>query len=265
MQKQKIVIKIGTSTLCHLGNGLNYRNIERVCREIADLKHSGCEITLVTSGAIGAGTAKLNLPSRPTGLREKQAVASVGQSVLMHAYDKFFSEYGVTAGQILLNKEDTNRPSSRESLLGTFNAMFALGVLPVVNENDAVGFDEIESDTRVFGDNDTLSAVVAGFTCADLLVILTDIDGLFTANPHEEPDAQLIARVTEVTPRILELAGGAGSAFGTGGMATKVKAAMIAAETGCNTVIVNGAVPGNLYRAAQGLPAGTLFELRSKH
>jgi glutamate 5-kinase len=182
--KKRIVVKVGTSTLCHGGRGLNFRNIERLARTLADIRNAGHEVILVSSGAIGAGCGKLNLPERPTDLRVKQAVAAVGQSELMHIYGKYFEEYGATVGQILLTKDDVDRPTVKQNLLGTFLSLLELGVIPVVNENDSVCIEEIESEHKIFGDNDMLSAVRRRLTDADLLVILSDIDGLYYGDPR---------------------------------------------------------------------------------
>jgi len=259
MENKRIVVKVGTSTLCHGGRGLNFRSIERIARALSDARNEGFELTLVSSGAIGAGVGKLNLPERPRELRMKQAVAAVGQLELMHIYDKLFSEYGVTVGQILLTKDDIERGGARANVLGTFGALFALGAIPIVNENDAVSTQEIENERNVLGDNDTLSAIVAEFIGAEKLVILSDIDGLFDANPRVNADARLIPFVDEITPEIEKIAGGVGSALGTGGMATKVQAARIATAAGCEVVICNGALTENIHRAIHGMPCGTVF------
>jgi glutamate 5-kinase len=258
-EKKRVVFKVGTSTLCHAGAGLDLRNIDRMARALTDIKNSGADVILVSSGAIGAGTGRLNLPERPTELRLKQAVSAVGQCELMHIYDKLFGEYGTTVGQVLFTKEDVDRPTVRQNLLGTFEALLGLGAIPVVNENDSVGIEEIESEQKVFGDNDTLSAVVAALVKADLLVILTDIDGLYDRDPRKDPDARLIPVVREIDARVVELAGGVGSRLGTGGMATKVSAARIALDAGIEVVITNGSVPQNLYAAVHGEPMGTRF------
>jgi glutamate 5-kinase len=263
-RKKRIVFKVGTSTLCHGGKGLNFRNIENLARALADVKNAGDDVVLVSSGAIGAGVGKLNLPERPAELRMKQAVASVGQCELIHIYDKFFGEYGAAVGQILLTKDDVERPAARSNLLATFEALISLGAIPVVNENDAVAFEEIETERHhVLGDNDTLSAIVASLLEADLLVILSDIDGLFDGDPRREPGARLISEVAEIDARIEALAGGVGSALGTGGMVTKLAAVRIAAAAGIDVVITNGADTRNIYAAAAGESVGTLF--RGKH
>jgi glutamate 5-kinase len=263
MQK-RIVFKVGTSTLCHGGKGLNLRNIDGLARALTDVKNAGHEVVLVSSGAIGAGVGRLNLAERPTELRVKQAVAAVGQCELMHIYDKFFGEYGATVAQILLTKEDIDRPRVRRNLLGTFDALLGMGVVPIVNENDSVAFEEIESEHKVFGDNDTLSAVVTSLLGADTLVILSDIDGLFDADPRVDPDARLIPVVGEIDARIESLAGGVGSPLGTGGMATKVSAARLATAAGADVIITNGAELRNIYAAVNGETVGTLFRRATK-
>jgi glutamate 5-kinase len=261
--KKRLVVKVGTSTLCHGGKGMNFRNIDFLARTLADIKNAGHQVILVTSGAIGAGCGKLNLPERPVDLRVKQAVAAVGQCELMHIYDKFFGEYGVTVGQILLTRDDVESPNVKQNLLGTFESLLELGVIPVVNENDSVCIEEIESEHKIFGDNDTLSAIVAVLVSADVLVLLSDIDGLFDSDPRKNESAQLIPEVNEMTDSIIALAGGAGSDFGTGGMATKLAAASIAMDNGIDMVITNGENPQNLYTIAQGGSIGTLFRKKS--
>jgi glutamate 5-kinase len=257
--RKRIVIKVGTSTLCHGGRGLNFRNIDCLARTLADIKNAGNEVILVSSGAIGAGCGKLNLPERPVDLRVKQAVAAVGQCELMHIYDKFFGEYGATVGQILLTRDDVDRPNVRQNLLGTFESLLELGVIPIVNENDSVCIEEIENEHKIFGDNDTLSAVVAALVSADVLVLLSDIDGLFDSDPRKYDGAKLIPEVNEINESVVALAGGAGSDFGTGGMATKLAAAVIAMENGIDMVITNGENPQNLYTVANGGSIGTVF------
>ena len=260
MKKKRIVVKVGTSTLCHGGKGLNFRNIDLLARTLSDIRNAGNEVILVSSGAMGTGCGKLNMPERPTEVRMMQAVAAVGQCELMHIYDKFFMEYGVTVGQILLTKDDVEYPNVRQNLLGTFEALLSLGVIPVVNENDSVCIEEIESEHQVFGGNDTLSAVVAVLVSADLLVLLSDIDGLFDGDPRKNPSARLIPVVEKIDERIVALAGGAGTDFGTGGMATKLTAASIANENGIDMVITNGENPQSLYDIMNGNSVGTLFK-----
>jgi len=258
--KKRIVVKVGTSTLCHGGKGMNFRNIDYLARTLADIKNDGHEVILVTSGAIGAGCGKLNLPERPVDLRVQQAVAAVGQCELMHIYDKFFGEYGATVGQILLTRDDVEQPNVKQNLQGTFESLLELGVIPVVNENDSVCIEEIENEHKVFGDNDTLSAIVAVLVSADVLVLLSDIDGLFDGDPRKNKDARLIPVVDEINDAVIALAGDAGSDFGTGGMATKLAAAAIAMENGSDMVITNGETPQNLYTVAKGGSVGTLFK-----
>ena len=256
----RIVVKVGTSTLAHATGRLNIRHVEQLVKVLSDLKNAGHEMILVSSGAIGMGVGKLNLPGRPGDMPTKQAAAAVGQCEMMHLYDKFFGEYGLTVAQILLTDEDVDDPIRSEHLSGTFTALLELGCIPVVNENDSVSYTEIETgQKKVLGDNDTLSAIVAQCVGADLLVLLSDIDGLFTADPHKDPTAKLIPVVEELTPEIVALAGGKGSEFGTGGMATKLKAARIATCAGVDMVIANGSHPELLYPIVEGKPVGTRF------
>ena len=257
MKKRRIVFKVGTSTLCHGGKGLNFRNIDGLARVLTDVKNEGHEVILVSSGAIGAGVSKLGLHERPTEIRVKQAVAAVGQLELMHIYDKLFGEYGATVGQVLFTREDVDRPAVKQNLCGTFEMLLSMGVIPIVNENDSVCIEEIESEHKIFGDNDTLSAVVASLVGAELLVILSDIDGLFDSDPHRNPDAKLIPVVTEINDEIITLADGTKSSFGTGGMVTKLSAARIAGEHGIDTIITNGSKPQNLYIAVYEGDVGT--------
>ena len=261
MKKKRIVFKVGTSTLCHGGKGLNFRNIERLARALTDIKNEGHEVILVSSGAIGAGVSKLGLKERPREIRMKQAAAAVGQLELMHIYDKLFGEYGATVGQVLLTRDDVDRPQVKQNLRGTFEALLLMSVIPIVNENDSVCIEEIESEHKVFGDNDTLSAVVAALCEADLLVILSDIEGLYDSDPRKNPDAKLIPVVTAIDENIIRIAGGVGSDLGTGGMVTKLTAARTAGAAGIDTIITNGSDPQNLYDAAHGEKVGTLFSL----
>ena len=259
--KKRIVFKVGTSTLCHEGKGLNFRNIDGLARVLTDIKNEGHEVVLVSSGAIGAGVAKLGLPERPSEIRMKQAAAAVGQLELMHIYDKLFGEYGATVGQVLLTKDDIESPAVSHNLRGTFEALLAMTVIPIVNENDSVCIEEIESEHKTFGDNDTLSAAVAALIEADLLVLMSDIDGLFDSDPHKNPDAKLIPYVSEINDDIYSIAGGTKDNLGTGGMITKLIAAQIAGDNGIDTYITNGSKPQNLYAAIARGEVGTLFEL----
>ena len=262
MLNKRIVVKVGTSTVCHGGKGINFRNIEGIARTLTDIKNEGFEVILVSSGAIGVGVGKLNLSGRPTENRIKQAVAAVGQLELMHIYDKIFGEYGTTVGQILLTKDDVDRPSVKQNLRGAFEALLDLGVIPIVNENDSVCIEEIESEQKVFGDNDTLSAIVALLIEADKLILMSDNDGLYDSDPHKNPDAKLIPLVTEINEEIGALAWGVGSSLGTGGMVTKLSAAKIAGEAGINTTIINGSKPRSLYVAVHDGDVGTRIRLK---
>ncbi len=261
--KQRIVVKVGTSTLTHEGGDLDLRSMERLVRVMADLKGAGDEMILVSSGAIAVGTAKLGLPERPKELRFKQAAAAVGQCSMMHIYDKLFSEYNVNTAQILLTDTDVADEERAAHLRATFSALLEMGVVPVVNENDSVSSAEIETGKhKVLGDNDTLSAIVASLCEADLLVLFSDIDGLYDADPRTHPDAKLLPEVREITDEILAMAGGAGTWRGTGGMATKLSAAQVATRAGCDMVITNGKRPQELYDIAEGKPIGTRFIAR---
>lgn len=265
MKKQRIVVKVGTSTLTHDSGSPNLRSMEHLVRALADLHGCGNEIILVTSGAIAVGTARLGLSERPRELRMKQAAAAVGQCRMMHIYDKLFGEYNRSVAQILLTGDDVENPDRAEHLRSTFSALLEMGVIPVVNENDSVSSAEIETGHhKVLGDNDTLSAIVAALCQADLLVLLSDIDGLYDADPRTHPDAKRFHQVKDLTPEILEMAGGAGTWRGTGGMATKLSAARIAMESGCDMVITNGARPEDLYGIVEGQDIGTRFLARKK-
>ena len=259
-RRLRVVVKVGTSTLTHDTGRLNLHNMEHLARTLSDLEGMGHEIVLVSSGAIAIGTAKLGLPERPTELRMKQAAAAVGQCTMMHVYDKLFGEYNRVVAQILLTGEDVDAPVRAEHLHNTFESLLELGVIPVVNENDSVSSAEIETGKcKVLGDNDTLSAMVARLCGADLLVLLSDIDGLYNADPRKDPEAKLIHLVTKVTPELRAAAGGAGSWRGTGGMATKLNAAELAMEAGIDMVISNGSRPEDLYGIVDGEEIGTRF------
>jgi len=259
LNKKRIAVKVGTSTLTHANATLNLRQMERLVRVLSDLKSVGHDVVLVSSGAIAVGVQKLRLPGRPKELRVKQAAAAVGQCQLMHLYDKFFSEYNVSVGQILLTRDDVERESVRENLLNTFHAMLELGVIPIVNENDSVSHEEIESNDKIFGDNDTLSAIVAEMCKADLLVLLSDIDGLFERDPRVDPTAKLIPEVHALDDALRQSAMGAGTWRGTGGMVTKLQAAEICMNAGIDMVITNGDNPEYLYDLAEGKQIGTRF------
>ena len=250
----RIVIKIGTSTLTHANGSVNLRRIESLCKIISAMANAGSEVILVSSGAIGMGAAKLKLKERPRDIEGKQAAAAVGQCELMYIYDREFTSYNHTVAQILLTAPDLKCEDRHAKFTATMNRLLSLGVIPIINENDTVATEEIE-----FGDNDTLAALVASSVGADLLVLLSDIDGLYTADPHKDPEASLIPEVYEITDEIRALGGGAGSALGTGGMVTKIRAAEIATEAGCDMIITNGAYPELLYNVMDGNLAGTKF------
>ncbi len=253
-QAKKIVFKVGTSSLTYETGKTNIRRLKKLVEVLSDLKNSGKQIVLVSSGAIGVGVGKLGLPQKPSDTQGRQAAATVGQCELMFMYDKFFSEYGHTVGQLLITRSDIENPERKSNLVNTFDKLFEYGVIPIINENDAVAVEEI-----VFGDNDNLSAIVAKLTDADGLVILTDIDGLFSGNPKTDEDAVLIPVVEKITPEIEALAGGVGSSRGTGGMITKLHAAKTAGEAGIPTVILNGTNPEDIYRVIEGRQMGTYF------
>ena len=258
----RIVIKVGTSTLAHAGGRLNIRRVELLCKVLSDIKNAGCEVILVSSGAIGMGVGKLGLSGRPEDMPGKQAAAAVGQCELMYTYDKLFAEYNHTVAQILLTADDIQDPRRSNYVHNTLERLLNWGVLPIVNENDAVAIDEIGIHTTI-GENDTLSAIVAKLVNADLLVLLSDIDGLYTADPRTTPNASLIPVVDAITPEILSLAGGSGTSLGSGGMATKLKAAQLAMDAGMDMVITNGENPEILYALLEGKPIGTRFMGRS--
>lgn len=253
--KKRIVIKVGTSTLTHKTGRLNIRRMERFVKVLADLQNSGKEIVLVSSGAIGLGMSKMGLSERPKDTPMKQACAAVGQCELMYIYDKLFGEYNLNVAQILLTKYiiDTPRKNNVEN---TFEKLISHNVIPVVNENDTVAIDELELE---LGENDSLAALVAIMSHSDMLVILSDIDGLFDGNPKDNPDAKLIPVVNEITDEIRGLAGGAGSGLGTGGMITKIHAAEIAMGAGIDMAILNGRNPSVLYDLFDGKDVGTIF------
>ena len=256
-QAKRIVVKVGTSTLTYENGKPNLRRIEALCKVLSDLQNSGREVVLVTSGAIGVGMGKLGLRERPAETERKQAVAAVGQCELMFIYDKCFDEYNQNVAQVLLSSVVLNNQATRKNVENTFRELLEMGIIPVVNENDTVAVDELVG--AKIGDNDTLSAVVAILTSADLLVILTDIDGLYDANPKASADARRIPYVAEITPEVRALAGGAGTSRGTGGMFTKVSAAAMANEKGIPCCVMSGATPANLYRLFDGEQIGTIF------
>jgi len=251
---KRIVVKVGTSTLTYDNGKLNLQRIDRLVRNLCDMKNSGRDVILVSSGAIGVGVGKLNLQEKPTDTPTKQAVAAVGQVELMHFYDKLFSEYGQKVAQVLLTKDVFEHDDRRQNVINAFQQLFTLSAIPIVNENDTVATDEIE-----FGDNDTLSALVAVVCKADLLILLTDIDGLYDGNPKEMEDARIIPVVHEITEETYKMASGAGSNRGTGGMVTKLDAAKIAMDAGIDMMITSGEHPDALLEILAGRPRGTLF------
>ena len=250
----RITVKVGTSTLAHATGRLNIQRMEGLCKVLSDLKNAGHEIILVSSGAIGMGVGKLGLRKRPKDIPSKQAAAAVGQCELMYTYDKLFSEYHHTVAQLLITGDDTTNDTRRLNFTNTLNRLLELGALPVINENDTVATDEI-----VIGDNDTLAAIVARSVHADMLILLSDIDGLYTADPHTHPEAALLHHVAGIDDHIREIAGISSSTQGTGGMVTKLHAADICLGCGCKMVIANGNNPGNLYDILEGKTVGTTF------
>ncbi|MCR5623962.1 MAG: glutamate 5-kinase [Lachnospiraceae bacterium] len=258
-KRKRIVIKIGTSTITHHRTGmLNIRRMEKLVKVISDLKNTGFEIVLVSSGSIGLGAGKLGLNQRPATTMEKQACAAVGQCELMYIYDKYFSEYGINIAQVLLTKyillEDR-----RENVINGMNQMISYGTIPIVNENDTVAIDELELEV---GENDTLAAIVAGILDSDLLIIMSDIEGLFTGDPREDENAKLIKRVETIDERIRSYAGGAGTKFGTGGMASKIDAVERAFKNDIDVVLMSGKDPEKLYDLFEDKPVGTFFSKR---
>lgn len=250
----RIVVKLGTSTLAHATGRLNIRRVEQLCQILADIKNRGDEVILVSSGAIGMGAGKLGLSKKPSDIPGKQAAAAIGQCELMYVYDKLFGGYHHTVAQMLITGYDIENEHHRINIENTLQRLLDFGAIPVINENDTVATEEIQ-----IGDNDTLSAIVATLAKADLLVLLSDIEGLFEANPKDHPDAKLIPHVPVITEEIMALAGGAGSAFGTGGMQTKLRAGRIANEADIPMIIMDGRKPELLYDVVDGAPVGTLF------
>lgn len=255
---KRIVVKVGTSTLTYSNGNINLSRIERLTRVLSDLMNSGKEVILVTSGAVGVGVNKLKLKEKPKTIKEKQAAAAVGQSELMHIYGKFFGEYSHVVGQVLLTRDVVEDNHIRQNVVNTFETLIENGVIPIVNENDTVAIDEIENIVR-FGDNDNLSAIVAGLVSADLLIILSDIDGFYDSDPRKNPDSKMIKEVKFITKELEECAGGAGTSLGTGGMATKLTAAKTATNAGVDMVLANGEDPKILLDIINGEEIGTLF------
>ena len=256
IEAKRIVVKVGSSTLTHPSGGINLRRMDELVKVLADIRNSGREIILVSSGAVAAGVGKLGLGSRPADIPGKQACAAVGQSELMYLYDKGFGEYNHSIGQVLLTYDAIEHSDRRRNIHNTFERLLEMGVIPIVNENDTVSVDEIK-----IGDNDTLSAEVAILTGSDVLIIFSDIDGLYTANPADHPDARLVPLVTKIDENLMATAGGAGSNRGTGRMQTKLTAARRAGSEGIDMAILNGSRPHLLYDLLEGKEVGTRFEL----
>lgn len=250
----RVVIKIGTSTLTHSTGHLNIRRVEEICKVISDIKNAGNQVIMVSSGAIGMGVGKLGLSEKPKDMPTKQAAAAVGQCELMYVYDKLFSEYNHTVAQLLITSEDVENDNRHENFSNTLNRLLELGAMPIINENDTISTKEI-----VIGDNDTLAAIVAKSVKADLLILLSDIDGLYTADPRRDENAKLIPVVNKIDDKIEALAGTSGTNLGTGGMVTKINAAKMCFEAKCDMVITNGDNPQNLYDIIDGKHIGTRF------
>lgn len=250
----RVVIKVGTSTLTHQNGNINIRRIENLCKVISDLKNAGLEIIFVSSGAIAMGVGKLGLSKKPQDIPSKQACAAIGQCELMYTYDKLFQEYNHTVAQMLMTGADFENEERHTNFDNTLNRLLEFGVLPIINENDTIATSEIK-----VGDNDTLSAIIATSANADLLILLSDIDGLYTADPRQDVDANLIPVVNEITEDIMNLAGTAGTSRGTGGMITKLNAAQICMDAGIDIIIANGSSPKVLYDIFDGKSVGTRF------
>lgn len=256
-EAKRIIVKIGTSSLSHENGKLDLEKMEKLARVLTDLNNSGKEMILVSSGAMGAGMQRIGRNKRPEDLPLKQATAAIGQAILMKMYEKFFDEYNQVVAQILLTKDVMEDPIKKSNAKNTFETLIQLGVIPIINENDSISTAQIEGYR--FGDNDTLSATVAELIDGDLLVLLTDIDGLYTENPKEHASAELISEVTEITQELKDASGGAGSKMGTGGMITKIMAAEIAKSCGTQTVIASGQDINILRKIVKGEPIGTWF------
>ena len=254
---KRIVVKVGTSTITYANGKRNFSQIDRLARELSDLQNQGKEMILVSSGAVAVGVDRLGLPAKPSTIPGKQACAAVGQGVLMHTYEKLFADYGQIVAQVLITRTEAIDRHRYTNCRNTFMTLLQQGVIPIVNENDVVALDELK-----IGDNDNMSALVAGIVDADLVIILSDIDGLYTANPATHPEATLVHTVPEITPEIEASAGGVGSSRGTGGMATKIQAAKAATNSGIQLVIASGTEKNAIPRILQGEEIGTLFVSR---
>ncbi len=254
-ERKRIVVKVGTSTLTHRTGRLNIRRVEKLVKTLADLQNAGHEVVLVSSGAIGLGMGKLGLTKKPSDTPGKQACAAVGQCELMYMYDKLFAEYSLTVAQVLLTKY-VLRDERQQNVVNAMERLIEQGVIPIINENDTVAIDELELEV---GENDSLAAIVATLASADLLIIMSDIDGLYDKDPHLHYDAKLIPIVHEINDDIRNLAGGAGSKLGTGGMITKINAVELAYEAGIDVVLMNGQHPEKLYDVFEDKQVGTIF------
>lgn len=262
MEHKLTVVKVGTSTLTYENGKINYRRIESLCKVLSDLQNSGEKIILVSSGAIGVGMGKAGLEKRPSETKKKQALAAIGQCELMFMYDKLFGEYNHSVAQILLTRYAVETEQKKQNVINTIDELLNMGIIPIINENDTVAIDELEGNN--FGDNDMLSAIVAGLVGADRLIILTDIDGLYTANPRTNPNAKKIDIVERITDEIYEMAAGSGSNRGTGGMITKLHAADYATTRGVECHVMNGSNPNVLYYIFDGMNVGTKFTAQNR-
>ncbi|MGI5825057.1 MAG: glutamate 5-kinase [Bacillota bacterium] len=256
---KRVVVKVGTSSLVYANGKLNFRAFDLLARQLADLKNSGRQVVLVSSGAVAAGMGKLALAEKPSEISKKQALAAIGQGFLMQVYEKFFGEYGINVAQVLLTKEDISHRDRYLNAGNTFNALFDYDILPIVNENDTTSLNELK-----VGDNDTLAALTSCLVEADLLILLSDIDGLYTANPRHDKNAERIDVVEEITAEIEAMAGSAGSCLGTGGMMTKIHAAKIANSCGIPMVLADGSFPEIVFKVMKGEDCGTVFMPKNK-
>ena len=264
ISKKRIVVKVGTSTITNESGNIDIRAIDHLCRAVAGVENLGYDLVLVSSGAIAVGANKMRLPQKPSEIRMKQAAAAVGQTELMHLYDKLFGEYNRMVGQILLDNADFQDEARSQNLKNTFDALLENHIIPIVNENDSVSHTEIESEKKLFSDNDMLSALVAIFCNACKLIIFSDIDGLYDGNPNENPDAKLISRVEEIDESLKSVASVSGSNRGTGGMITKLEAAELATSHGIDVLVTNGKNPEKLYDIIEKKKVGTLFVAKEK-
>lgn len=261
-EKRRIVVKVGTSTMTNENGSVDLRIMDKLTQVLSEVENGGDEVILVSSGAISVGVSKMRLPERPKEIRMKQACAAVGQCELMHLYDKFFSEYGILTAQILLTGEDVLTEEKKQNLKNTFSALLENRIIPIVNENDSVSYAQIETAKKVFGDNDTLSALVAVLCEADQLIILSDVEGLYDGDPRGDKPVSLIHRVDVIDDRVRSLVGGAGTDRGRGGMQTKLEAAEIVTANGIPMTVLLGSDPTKIYDALDGRDVGTFFSAR---